>query len=200
MRRLIIVSAIAGVLLVCVVVGRAIAEKPRTIPQAGPTPGITATRVNPPAERCDLSAEEQLMVSELRTRLGQLEQRRLTVIAQEAALNTLKAQVAEQLDELRAIQRAIANDMDAAEQSVASDREARIVQLAGIIKKMKPNQAAPIIARQNLSVAVAVLDSIGARQAGKVLAVLPPEHAVRIAERLVAMPMKKTPPKTGGKR
>ena len=147
----------------------------------------TARRV----QNCKLSADEELLVSELRAAMARLETRQLALDAREAALRALQSQIAGQMEELRSIQRGISTDLDVASQEKASARKIRIGQLAGIIKKMKPNQAAPIVARQSLGVAVAVLEQVGAKNAGRILANLPPTQAVRIAEKLVSLPVEK---------
>ncbi len=184
-RRIIGVSC--GVTIVCLIVGQAFADKPGD--KVSPNSSVPGKAV--PDVRCDLSPEEQMVVRELRSRLAELEQRRLALEAREAALNALKVQIADQLKELRQTQRQVSEVMDVAAQEARTSREARIVQLAGIIKKMKPRPASEIIARQNVKVAIAVLDSIGSRPAGKILAQLPPPVAVKLAEALVALPMKK---------
>ncbi|MFT7623687.1 MAG: flagellar motility protein MotE (MotC chaperone) [Myxococcota bacterium] len=68
-----------------------------TVPSEGPAK--TATRLD-----CGLSAHEELLVSELRSSLERLEDRRLQVAAKEAALNNLHAQVIADLTELRRLQ------------------------------------------------------------------------------------------------
>ncbi len=68
-------------------------------PKTDEGPRGTATRQN-----CGLSPREELLVSELRASLAQLERRRARVAAREAALRGLQARVHEDLAELRRLQ------------------------------------------------------------------------------------------------
>lgn len=154
----------------------------RAVPDA---PRPTATR----SERCDLTAHEELLVSELRVGMARLEERRLVLEAREVALRALSGQVQTQIAELREIQAQVTVALNSRDSRVRDDRQARIQQLARILKKMKPPEAARILAQQPNDIVVPTLEALGERTAGKILAQLPQERAVAIAAALIARPM-----------
>jgi len=148
--------------------------------------------------RCGLSAQEELLVTELRGALNRLEQRRAEIRAREAALKALETQVMAEIVRLQQIQAAVGQRLDqtdvkADEATVQreSERRKRITQLAGILKKMKPAAAAPIIAQQSDDVSVGVLETLGERPAALIMAQLPPNVSARLARKLVAQPLSK---------
>lgn len=145
---------------------------------------------NPTAKRqqCGLTSQEELLVSELRASLARLDAKAVRITAREAALRALQTDVLAQMNELRALQGQVTDSMAARDERMAAARKARIGQLAGILKKMKPAEAAPIIARQDMDVALGVLEALGNRTAGKILAQLPAKVSVRIAKSLVERP------------
>ena len=109
----------------------------------------------------------------------------------ERKLDSLAAKTAKSLEELANAEKAKADSDEADAGKVPEWQEERIQQLAGILKKMKPAEAAPILARQSDEVAVGTLEALGSRAAGKVLAQMPAERASTLAQKLVARPVAK---------
>ena len=115
----------------------------------------------------------------------------------ERKMDGLASRTAKSLEELANAEKQKAENEanNAASGQVPEWQAERIQQLAGILKKMKPAEAAPILARQSDAVAVGALDALGSRAAGKVLAQMPAERAGILAQKLVAQPASK---KNGG--
>lgn len=109
----------------------------------------------------------------------------------EQRLDTLAADTAKSLEDLAKAEKEKA-DADAKQEGKEQMPEwqaTRVQQLAGILKKMKPAQAAPILARQTDAVAVGALEALGSRAAGKILAQMPAERASTLAQKLVNRPL-----------
>ena len=140
---------------------------------------------------CELSPNEQLLATQLRHALSQLETQRLLLESKEIALNALKNQIKLDMDKLRQVQKSITAEMDKKDLKRKQDREKRIAQLANLLRKMRPENAANIIAVTEDKLAVATLDRLGERQASKLLEALPPPRAVQLANKLLALPFQK---------
>ncbi|MFT5430575.1 MAG: flagellar motility protein MotE (MotC chaperone) [Myxococcota bacterium] len=127
-----------------------------------------------------------------------------------AALAVMQLSVTEELEHLRVteerLQRRVdsqnltgaAEDLpkpvaDVAKTPADAARKQRIEQLAQILKKMSPDDAGPILEQQDDALAVAVLDALGSRQAGKILSKISPQRAVALARGLVEMPVDMEP-------
>jgi len=147
-------------------------------------PRATAERAG-----CKLSAQEELLVGELRSGLRKLAERELQVAAREAAVNQLVQQVRAEIARLERLQSQVGSKLTVREDKLTSDRGKRIAQVARILKKMKPDAAAPIIGRQSDSDAVATLEALGDRAAAKILAVMPKARAVVLARTLMSQPI-----------
>ena len=146
----------------------------------------TAPRVGKP-----LTAEEDLLASELRAALGRLEARRLEIATREAALQALEAQVQAEMTELRKLQDSIGKKLDQKDDRTGEDRKARIAQLARMLKKMKPDEAGRILSVTSDDLAVPTLEALGERQAGLILGAISPARAVELTRKLVATPIAK---------
>lgn len=162
-------------------------------------------------DRCALTPEEQTLFQNLRVALDRMRKRKLELDAREAMLKALMAQVRSEMESLREMQRKIkakekqkAADGEpdpekakkakatkekteelARKQKRAAERQARISELAAILKKMKPQDAANIIARADNGVANAALKIIGPRVAGQIVAKLPADRASELMTALV---------------
>lgn len=143
------------------------------------------------AERsdCNLSPQEELLVGELRSGLRKLAERELTLAAREAAVNQLVLQVRAEIARLERLQSQVGAKLTVREDKLTADRGKRIAQVARILKKMKPDAAAPIIGRQSDDDAVATLEAMGDRTAAKILAVMPKTRAVVLARVLMSRPI-----------
>jgi flagellar motility protein MotE (MotC chaperone) len=161
-----------------------------------PTPNV-------PDVRCGLTATEQLLVADLRSALSRLENKRLKGEAREAALMALQRQIRKEAEELRRLQKRIGQShatflKKLAEfrgkngaRSDSANRRQRVAQLARILRKMRPNQAATILAGTSDDTALATLDALGERTASKILAALPTERAVKLTKKLLERPVTK---------
>jgi flagellar motility protein MotE (MotC chaperone) len=175
----------------------------KSMPRTGFRGAIAPRTVTRP--NCDLSIEEALLVAELRAAISKLHERRSRLDAREAALKALQTHIQEQLKALRSAQEKLEKTFNkdgakasekakALAENKARDRQARIVQLAAILKKMKPGEAALIIEKTSDETAVAALAAVGARAAGKILGKLSPDRAASITKALVEQPVKKEQP------
>jgi len=164
-----------------------------------------------PVDRCALTPEEQTLFQNLRVALNRMRKRKLELDAREAMLKALMAQVRAEMESLREMQRKIkAKDKkkdgedipdsekskkdkeakakaerEARKQKRAQERRARIAELAAILKKMKPQDAANILARADNDVANAALKIVGPRVAGQIVAKLPADRASELMKALV---------------
>jgi len=161
-----------------------------TQPKTLPAPTEEATKEAPVVEDtgCELSPAEQLLVTELRQALTDLETRRLLLESKENALLALRKQLQKDMEKLRKLQKEISAELDRQDQKRKDDRERRIAQLANLLRKMRPENAANIIDVTEDALAVATLDRLGERQASKLLEALPPARAVELAKQLLALP------------
>jgi flagellar motility protein MotE (MotC chaperone) len=140
---------------------------------------------------CDLSPAEQIVVTQLRKAIENVEARRLRLASLETALITLQEQINDDMAKLRQLQKDIASTLDKREQKKVDDRNKRIVQLANLLRKMRPENAANIIAVTEDKLAIATLDRLGERQASKLLEALPAARAVQLANKLLDLPFTK---------
>lgn len=173
-------------ILIALAATPALADKAKPSKPAEEPPRPTATRSGKP-----LTAEEELFASELRAALGKLEARRLEIATREAALTALQAQVQAEMEELRRLQQDLGKKIVVKDDQAAEDRKARIAQLARMLKKMKPEDASRILSGTADDLAVPTLEALGERQAGLLLAALPPARAVELTKKLVATPIAK---------
>ena len=137
---------------------------------------------------CDLSPAEQIVVAQLRKAIENVEARRLQLASMETALIALQQQINDDMVKLRQLQKDIASTLDKREQKKVDDRNKRIVQLANLLRKMRPENAANIIAVTEDQLAIATLDRLGERQASKLLEALPAARAVQLANKLLDVP------------
>ena len=156
--------------------------------------GTTGEAEKPPrgtAERsdCGLSPQEELLVGELRARLRKLADRELRLAAREAAMAQLVLQIRAEIARLEQLQTQVGAKLAVREDKLATDRGKRIAQVARILKKMKPDAAAPIIEKQSDEDAVATLEALGERSAAKILAAMPKTRAVVLARTLMSLPI-----------
>jgi flagellar motility protein MotE (MotC chaperone) len=129
-----------------------------------------------------------------------------------AALAVMQMSVTEELEHLRVTEERLQRRVDSQNLAGTADdlpkpvaeitktpedaaRKQRIEQLAQILKKMPPDDAGPILEQQDDSLAVAVLNALGSRQAGKILSKVSPQRAVALAKGLVELPVDMEPPK-----
>lgn len=123
-----------------------------------------------------VSATEQELLSKLDARRVELENRRSLLDSREAELKRQMAMVTEKLAELRSLTSRMG------EKRVRRDQryEARMEQLANVYGSMAPVEAAPLIARLDDDIALALLQRFPGKRMGQVLSAMNSERAIEL--------------------
>lgn len=119
------------------------------------------------------------LLPDLRSRSKQLDGREQELAARESAVERLEIRAGEQLTHLESIRAEI---LEAMATQVAR-RDSRVEELAKMIGAMKAKKAAPMLATLEENTAIGVLEALDAKQAGKILAAMPPAEARRLGQR-----------------
>ncbi len=143
---------------------------------------------SPHEESC--TDEEILILRDLRQRARELDRRDLVLTEREEALRALASVVEERMADLQAVRSEMLAKLEG-EKSLTGER---VGKLARMVDSMKATPAATMLAGMDEEVALAVLQRIKPKQAGKVLASMPPAKAQRLANRMTLV----EDPRSGG--
>lgn len=131
--------------------------------------------------RAQVDGVEQL-AAKLTARERAIERREASLQDKEADLRAAEERLTGRLEELQTLRAAI----DAQLVELDADDERRRAALVTMVEKMKPKEAAPMVASMDTDLAVDLIDRMNTTKAGKLLAQLPPPLAASLAERLTA--------------
>ena len=129
--------------------------------------------------RSQVDGVEQL-AAKLSSRERAIERREASLVDREGDLRAAEERLTARLDELNKLRA----DIDVQLEGLAEDDERRRAALVTMLEKMKPKEAAPLVAALDVELAVDVIDRMATSKAGKLLAQLPPPIAADLAERL----------------
>ncbi|HHO51816.1 MAG TPA: hypothetical protein ENK18_13295 [Deltaproteobacteria bacterium] len=124
----------------------------------------------------------QDLAGRLNARERALDRRERSLHDREQDLRDAEARLKERLGELSDVRAEIDGllaELDAVEES-------RRVALTEMTEKMRPKEAGPFLGAMDEVLAVDLLDRMQTSKAGKILAVMPPPKAARLAEQLTA--------------
>lgn len=126
-----------------------------------------------PPKECYTKEEVDALKEVLDERTHELEH---DIETQKEYLVSLESQVAEHLSQIEEARNEIAEFMN----QVAEEEERKLKTLASFYENMQAEQASPLFGNINDNLAIQILDRMDARQAGALLALLPPSRAARI--------------------
>jgi len=116
----------------------------------------------------------------LRDLKQQLEARKRQLDSREQAIAEMEKKAANRIKALEDMEARL-QDMLAQEKSI---NDKKIKRLTAVYEGMKPDKAAPVIARMELPIVVRIFSRMDEKKVGKILSFLPPEQAVKISQAL----------------
>ncbi|RME38061.1 MAG: hypothetical protein D6794_05970 [Deltaproteobacteria bacterium] len=116
----------------------------------------------------------------LRDLKRQLEERKRQLDSREQAVAEMEKKAATRIQALEDMEARL-QDMLAQEKSI---NDKKIKRLTAVYEGMKPDKAAPVIARMELPIVVRIFSRMDEKKVGKILSFLPPEQAVKISQAL----------------
>jgi len=156
-------------------------------PQAGPGPESGSATASGetgagPREGREFSATELELLGRLAERRAALDEREHELDLRAAMLDTTEARLAEQLEELKALQASIETRIEAHEDA----EEAELARLVKIYERMKPKAAAAIFDRLEMGVLLDVVSRMAETKASAVIARMDPARARQLTSELAA--------------
>ncbi len=126
---------------------------------------------------CETERKALLGLRELKQ---QLEERQRQLDSREQAVAEMEKKAASRIKALEDMEARL-QDMLAQEKSI---NDKKIKRLTAVYEGMKPDKAAPVIARMELPIVVRIFSRMDEKKVGKILSFLPPEQAVKISQAL----------------
>lgn len=142
-----------------------------------PLPDATAALLSGPG----FSKGVDLILSEVRAREIEIARRELELGEREAAVKELEAMVAERAGELEKIR----GEVEARILAWTRQGQDRIEQLSGVYSVMPPAEAADLLAKLDLDLAVSIIQKMKKKVSASVLAVMKPERALLVSRRIL---------------
>ncbi|MFO7803598.1 MAG: hypothetical protein R6V55_15040 [Desulfovermiculus sp.] len=124
-----------------------------------------------------LSLQEKRIVSILRDKLADLDQREKAVQAEEEELKVLQGDVEEKLEKMQALRQSL-QELLGQKRRVQKER---VKELSGIFESMNPGQAAQAMLSMDRKLAIGILSNMRKKLAGEVLDQMPGEKAAEIS-------------------
>jgi flagellar motility protein MotE (MotC chaperone) len=124
-------------------------------------------------------AEKRVLLS-LDDRRVELERRKASLDKKEAEIKKQTRVLAERMAELRSLTARLAEVREEKDRKY----DVRMEQLAGVYGSMAPNEAAPLIAKLDEKIALALLQRMTGKRMGQILSVMDPEQAVALTKSL----------------
>ena len=112
---------------------------------------------------------------ELERRKGQLDKREAELAVQSQALN-------ERMAELKGLVTRLSDVRHEKDQQY----DARMEQLANVYGAMDPKEAAPLISKLDLDIAIPLLERLPGKRMGQILAMMDKDRAIELTKRLTA--------------
>ena len=126
------------------------------------------------------SATERKILLELDERRVDLERRRESLDRREEDLNKREAEMSSRVAELRSLTRTI----KAHRKTKDNQYESRMEQLANVYGSMPPQEAAPLIAKLDESIALELLQRLPGKRMGQVLSMMNQDRAIELTRLL----------------
>lgn len=143
----------------------------------GELPDATAALLSGPG----FSKGVDLILAEVRTREVEIARRELELAEREAAVKELEAMVGERAGELEKIRA----EVEARILAWTRQGQDRIEQLSGVYSVMPPAEAADLLAKLDLDLAVSIIQKMKKKVSASVLAVMKPERALLVSRRIL---------------
>ncbi len=126
------------------------------------------------------SGKDADVLASLRSLQQRLQEREKELDEREKKLREMETKALVRIDELKQMESAL-RDLLKQEDSIKSKK---IKRLTAVYSGMKPDRAAPVIARMDLETVVKIFLRMDEKRVGKILSFLPPQKAVVISEAL----------------
>lgn len=128
------------------------------------------------------SETEKEVLTKLDQRRVDLEKRKVALDDRETELNALESNVSEKIAELRTLSRRL----EEVKREKSQTQDARLEQLANVYGSMAPNEAAPLIAKLDSDIALALLERMPNKRMGQILGMMEAERAIELTKRLTS--------------
>ncbi|MCB0322901.1 MAG: hypothetical protein KDD69_04985 [Bdellovibrionales bacterium] len=126
------------------------------------------------------SAADKQLLTQLDARRVELEQRRAILDRREGELKVKEQALAERLAELRTL----SSKLEKQRKEKDHRYEARLEQLATVYGSMPPQEAGPLIAKLDDSIALALLERLPGKRVGQILALMNQDRAIDLTKQL----------------
>ncbi|MDX8401447.1 MAG: hypothetical protein R8K47_02320 [Mariprofundaceae bacterium] len=123
---------------------------------------------------------DEAALLDLRARQKALDDRAARLEERERLIRKAEASLRARIQQLEQLEASIRQRLD----EEASIKNKKIKRLAAVYAAMKPERAAPVVARMELGTVVRIFLLMDEKRVGKILSFLPPEQAVRISQAL----------------
>ena len=130
-------------------------------------------------EASSLPADDKTLAS-LRSYKASLDQRTDQLDQRESSLKKAEEKLQQRVTELEQLEASIQQRL----QDEAGIKTKKIKRLTAVYEGMKPDKAAPVIARMELTTVVKIFSLMDEKKVGKILSFLPAEKAVQISQAL----------------
>ena len=144
------------------------------------TPGATVVQPSPRDILSDPLAKERTLETALQAKLQQLEQREGFLKTEEQRLLTLKLELTEKIDALRALQKQIS----AATETFKTEESKKIKDMARVYEAMPPAKAGAMLETLDIETAAGITMNMKRDKAGNIWGYLTPKKAVDITKEI----------------
>lgn len=155
------------------------AELPR---QEAPRQSIPAVAQQPVIKIMSADASEAKILTELDGRRVELERRKGQLDKREAELAVQSQALNERMAELKGLVTRLSDVRHEKDQQY----DARMEQLANVYGAMDPKEAAPLISKLDLDIAIPLLERLPGKRMGQILAMMDKDRAIELTKRLTA--------------
>lgn len=124
---------------------------------------------------------ETTLMQELQRRRAALEEQEKALGQREQELASLQAEVEKKIQRLTQLREELKGLLSQQQ----SQREARLLHLVKLYEAMRPEEAASLLNSLDETLAVGLLSHMNKKKAGKVLAMVNPQRASQLSEKLV---------------
>jgi len=142
--------------------------------------GVAFAQTTPVASRRAENDGVEQLAAKLIARERAVERGEKTLVEREGDLRAAEGRIDERLKELATLQSTLESKLA----ELDADDERRRADLVVMLEKMKPKEAAPVLAALEEPLAVDVIDRMNKAKAGKLLAAMPAPIAARLASKL----------------
>jgi len=144
-----------------------------------PVPGLVLAEENGAAVKQEIPLDEKL-----RRKEKELREREELVKKRENELQLLQDKIDAKMSELNDLQTKLLNFSKKLAQREKALKDAQMNHLVALYSAMEPGKAAAIMDKLNLKTVVRILKYMKGKNAGKIMAMMPPEKGATISEAL----------------